>query len=121
MRNKPSLKTLESAFPGKGKILRKLLTNDQTVRDHPAAIARDRECYHRPPLHDLRLYALNAETASFGIEHAHHASADEMRCDRRCFDYLNSGDTYNTTIVRFVDGRYRVTTCGDIVERGDYV
>jgi len=36
------------------------------------------------------------------------------------FEYLNAGDTYNTTIVRFANGRYRVTDIGSIIERGNY-
>lgn len=122
MRNIPSVKTLESAFPTKGKTLRRLLQSSQAVREHPAAIDFERQCYSEPPLYLLRLYALNAETESFGIEHAHHASCDQCgRCDRRCFDYLNSGDTYATTIIRFNDGRYRVGDWGTVAERGSYV
>jgi hypothetical protein len=117
MRNnsKPSLKTLEAAFPGKGKTLRRLLTNAQAVREHPAAIARERECYSRPSLSDLRLHALNAELGTFGVEYA------EGRGSSVSFDYLNTGDSYGTTVIRFMDGRYRVGDWGTIVERGNYV
>lgn len=116
MQNKPSIKTLEHAFPGKGKVLRKLLTSEQAVREHPAAKARERECYNHPCLSDLRLNALNAELETFGVEHV------KGRGTRRSmsFDYLNTGDSYMTTIVRFSDGRYRVSSWGDIVEQGNY-
>jgi hypothetical protein len=114
--NKPSLKTLETAFPTKGAILRKLLTSEKAVREHPAAIARNAECYHAPTLADLRMHALNTETECFGVEYV------QGNGTRRSpsFEYLNAGDTYATTIVRFSNGRYRVTTWGDIVERGNY-
>jgi hypothetical protein len=116
MRNIPSAKTLEAAFPGKGKIAHRLLTSEQAVREHSAAIARDRECYNAPELHDLRLHALNAELEMFGVEYV------QGNGTRRSpsFEYLNAGDAYATTIVRFTDGRYRVTSWGDIVERGNY-
>ena len=122
MRNNiPSVKTLEAAFPTKGKVLRQLLQSASAVREHPAAIARERECYNQPPIYDLRLHALNAETECFGVEYTHHASCQQCgRCDARCFDYLNAGDTYTTTIIRFNDGRYRVGDWGTIVERGNY-
>lgn len=122
MRNKPSAKVLEAAFPGQGKTLRTLLTNNDAVRQHPAAIARERECYSSPTLADLRMTALNAELECFGVEHVHDAGADSsfMYCTGKCFDYLNTGDTYGTTIIRFSDGRYRVGDWGTIVERGNY-
>jgi len=114
--NKPSEQTLERAFPTKGKVLRRLLTSRRAVEAHPAAIARVKECYHAPTLADMRMHALNAETECFGVEYV------KGKGTRRSpsFEYLNAGDTYNTTIVRFTDGRYRVTTWGDIVERGNY-
>lgn len=35
------------------------------------------------------------------------------------FVYCNAGDTYATTIVK-VGGHFRITTIGDIMERGNY-
>ncbi len=114
--NKPSVKTLEQAFPGKGKTLRNLLVNADAVRQHPAAIALDRQCYNPPGLSYMRLTALNAELETFGIEYA------KGKGTRRTpsFEYLNTGETYATTIIRFANGRYIVSSWGDIVERGNY-
>ncbi len=114
MRNKPSTKVLEAAFPTKGKVLRRLLTSADAVRQHPAAIARDRECYNPPTLADLRMTALSAELEMYGVEYV------QGRGSSMSFEYLNAGDTYNTTIIRFRDGRYRVGDWGTIVERGNY-
>lgn len=114
--NLPSVKTLERAFPGKGKELRRLLESPAAVRAHPAAVARDRECYNRPPLHDLRLHALDAVAETCGVEYV--APGHNARSPG--FEYLNTGDTYCPTIVRFNSGRYAVTSWGDIVERGRY-
>jgi len=113
--NKPSLKTLEIAFPTKGKTLRRLLTNEQAVREHPAAMALERQCYNPPTLAHLRMTALNAELECFGVEYV------QGQGSSRSFEYCNTGDSYGTTIIRFVDGRYRVGDWGTIVERGNYV
>ena len=110
----PSLKTLENAFPTKGATLRQLLQSSDAVRQHPAAIARVRECYHEPSLVDQRLHALNAEIGAYGVEYVQ-GNGRSMS-----FEYLNTGDTYSTTIIRFFDGRYRVGDWGTIVERGNY-
>jgi hypothetical protein len=107
--NKPSQQTLERAFPGKGKVLRRLLTSD-----HDAAIKRERECFNSPSLADLRMHALNAELETFGVEYI------KGKGRSRSIEYLNTGDTYATTIIRFSDGQYRVSSWGDIVERGNY-
>lgn len=114
---KPSIKTLERAFPGHGKTARLLLTSEKAVREHPAAIARELECYNPPTLGDLRMTALNAELEMFGVEYVQGNGTHRSPS----FEYLNSGDTYDTTIVRFLNPvRYRVTSWGDIVERGNY-
>lgn len=115
MKRLPSIKSLEEAFPGKGKAMRRLLESADAVRAHPAAIERERECYHFPPLHDLRMHALNAEAETYGVEYIERYKGSSVS-----FEYLNTGDSYTTTLVRFVDGRYRVSSWGDIVERGNY-
>lgn len=113
--NKPSQKALEKAFPGKGKIAKLLLTSESAVREHHAAIARERECHNSPPLSDLRMHALNAELGMFGVEYA------KGKGRSRSFEYLNTGDTYATTIIRFENpAQYRIGSWGDIVERGNY-
>ena len=111
----PSLKTLETAFPGKGKTLRRLLTSETAVREHPAAIARDRAAYHPHALSTLRLEALNAVLETYGVEFipaGHDAKSPAI-------EYCNAGDSYAVTILR-VNGRYRVGCWADFVERGNY-
>jgi hypothetical protein len=63
----------------------------------------------------IRMTELNSIAETYGIEHAH---AEGGRYPS--FDYLNRGDTYCATLIRFADGRYRVAAWGDIVERGNY-
>lgn len=112
----PSIRTLESAFPGKGKTLRAILENAATVRAHPAAVRRMAECWNHPELSDLRMEALNAELAGHGVEYI--APGHNARSPG--FHYVNMGDTYNVTIIRLDCGRYLVSDWGAIVERGRY-
>jgi hypothetical protein len=117
----PSIKTLESAFPGKGKTLRTLLESPAAVRAHPAAVELARQCYNAPSLCYMRLTALNAEAETFGIEAVWRADGSKDCANGRpAFEYLNTGDTYAPTIIRKDTGRYIVASWGDIVERGDY-
>lgn len=119
--NLPSIKTLESAFPGKGKTLRRLLESSAAVREHPAAVKLARDCYNPPDLSYLRMTALNAEAETYGIEAVWHADGPASDCTSSpAFEYLNTGDTYALTIVRMSSGRYIVASWGNIVERGDY-
>ena len=111
----PSIRTLESAFPGHGRALRRLLDSDRAVREHPAAIARRRECLHPPSLLDQRLHALNAEAETHGVEYIAHRD-DSLR-ETLGLEYLNTGDSYASTII-FDHARrsWRVTSWGDVVE-----
>ena len=120
--NKPSIKTLERAFPGKGKALRLLLDSASAVRLHPAAIARDSTAYHPHTIATLRLEALNAVAETCGVEYCNRADnpMDKVTVWRPTFEYLNTGDMYTPTIIRFSDGRYIVADVGSIVERGGY-
>jgi hypothetical protein len=112
----PSVKTLETAFPGHGKQLRQALEMKRSqLAQHPAGAARIAECYHPPKTYDVRLHVLNAVAETCGVEYmAHKKDSFSESCG---LDYLNVGDPYTPTIVRFSDGRYRVACYGDIVER----
>ena len=69
-----------------------------------------RQCYHAPGRHDRVALALNEVIEGFGVEAlipdgAVHAVAE----------YINVGDTYDTTLVHTGRG-WRVTSWGDYVE-----
>jgi hypothetical protein len=107
--NLPSVKTLRDVFGENAKQARKIL--EMTRRELealPAGAARVRECYNPPATSDLRLTCLNELAGTHGVE------AFETR--HGWCEYLNAGDTYSVTLVRY-RGRYRVTTWGDIAER----
>jgi hypothetical protein len=120
MRRLPSIKTLDAAFPGKGKELRRALEMTKAqLKEHPAGAKRWAECYTPPSCYDLRLHVLDAIAETHGVEYIH--SVKDTFTQARGFDYLNTGDSYAPTIVRMAEsGNYRVTSWGDIVERGGY-
>ena len=113
--NLPSIRTLEETFPGMGRTLRTLLESPAAVRAHPAAVSLAEACY-APGLAQMRLAALNAELGFRGVEYVRPGRG--IRSPG--FEYLNTGDMYAPTIVRFSDGRYRVSDIGSIIERGNY-
>lgn len=113
----PSQKRLEEAFPGKGAILRELLTSAAAVNQHPAAIAREQECYHSPGLHDKRMHALNAECEGHGVEYIRHKDDGFRIGEMRGLEYINLGDPCITTIIYDCDrDSWRLTDWGSIVE-----
>lgn len=115
MANKPSLKALEKAFPGKGKELRAILTSDDAVWNNHAVIAWASQCYNAPSYMEARLCALDNVLEGYGVEYQ--AKGNNAKSPR--FWYINMCDTYTTTILR-INGHYRIGCWGDIVERGNY-
>jgi hypothetical protein len=113
----PSIKTLERAFPGKGRELRKALEAKRAeLVLHPAGAARIEECHHPPKTYDVRMHVLNAIAETHGVEYINHK--DDTFTQSSGLDYLNTGDTYALTIIRnCATGSYRVAAWGDIVER----
>ena len=112
----PSVRTLRTVFGDNAKQARAILemTRDQ-LEALPAGQSRVQECYSArwqtgtPATYDLRLTCLDALGDTYGVE--------EFQVDDGTWcDYLNVGDPYRSTIVRF-RGRYRVACWGDIAER----
>ena len=109
----PSIKTLLTLTAGnadKARELKRILTMKRSELEAlPAGAARVRECYHAPSTSDLRLTCLDAALGSYGVESFQTRNGAYV-------DYINAGDTYAPTIVRF-RGNYRVTDWGSIAER----
>ncbi|WP_144267084.1 hypothetical protein [Comamonas thiooxydans] len=107
----PSLKTLSSVFDDAQRARAILEMTRTQLLEIAACQKRDAECFHPPKTHELRMTALNAlESGFFGVESVR-STNDEYA------DYLNTGDTYAATLIRF-RGNYRVQSLGDFVERG---
>jgi hypothetical protein len=105
----PSITSIESVFPGKGKEAKAIFRMRRSELELlPAGNARVRECYHAPSTSDVRLHCLDALLETFGIE------AFQTR-NGTWVEYLNTGDTYALTIVR-MNGHYRIASWGNIAE-----
>jgi hypothetical protein len=90
--NYPSIKTISEAFP------------------HADAKAL------RNAMEDSLGGAINRLLEGHGWEYVYHATkTDDRGWPEMVFKYVNTGDTYNATIIKY-RGRYRVTTMGDMVE-----
>ena len=69
-----------------------------------------RQCYNRPWDSELKMSAINEILGGFGVEGVFSDSDMEPE-----FSYVNMGDTYDPTIVRY-QGSFRVTSWGEMVE-----
>lgn len=122
--NLPSIKTLRELSPEHAPLIRKVLEATRSeleamLESNPAlkvSRAWYRACYHPMPLHVLRMSIVSDLTECHGVEYVQRGTGE--RSPR--FDYVNTGDSYHVTLVRFDNGRYRVTSMGDIVKRGNY-
>lgn len=112
---KPSLAALEAAFPGKGRELRRALTDSTFCANHSAGFALIQQCFSRPTIRRLRLEVLNAILEGHGVDDV--AEGGNRRSP--AFDYIIMGDAYDTTILRLPSG-YWISTFGDQVEKGNY-
>ncbi len=105
----PSVRTLRAVFGDNAKQARAILEMSRTQLEAlPEGWSRVQECYNPPETYDIRLHCLNALAGTHGVE--------SFDTKHGWCDYLNAGDTYAVTLVRF-RGRYQVTTWGDIAER----
>ena len=118
----PSTRTIESAFPGHGRELRRLLEDPSAARRHPAAVARRAECYHPPTFLDQLLHALDAEAEAHGVEYIAHRDDGFRNDEMRGLEYLNVGDPYTPTLIyNHSADTWRVCGYGDIIERSPHL
>jgi len=109
---KPSRKTLEVAFPGKGGELRNVIDGTVNPAKYDSVIKLCMRAYHHPTYDHMLMTAINEILEGHGIETV------RPRYDKRAsYDYINMGDTYNATILLRSDGRLIVASWGDIVEQ----
>ena len=109
MLRSPSIKSLKTLFGENAPRAKALLRmNREQLLRTPVGAARVAECYHAPSTQDIRMQCLDALGNFYGVE-----GFDTKKGE--CL-YLNAGDTYATTLVRF-NGAYRITCWGYIAER----
>ena len=117
----PSQKTLVAAFgPEIGKRVRRLLdgrTDPATVPETAAWIA---QCHNRPRVSELIEHACNVAVGGCGMEVIRASGAwDSFYCDAVA-GYVNTGETYATTLLFDYDRRaVYVTSYGDWVETSE--
>jgi hypothetical protein len=109
----PSIKTLRARLhldADKAKTVKAILTATRAELEAlPAGAARVAECYHSPKTSDVRMHCLDAALDTYGVEAFQTRTGEWV-------EYLNNGDTYTDTIVRY-RGNYSVASWGDIAER----
>ena len=109
MLRSPTIKSLKTIFGENAPRAKSLLrmNRDQLLRT-PIGAARAAECYNPPSTQDIRMECLNALGDFHGVE--------GFETHRGWCLYLNAGDTYTPTLVRF-NLSYRIACWGDIAER----
>jgi hypothetical protein len=108
----PTVKTLSAIFGDNAKEARAILEGKKNPEDYPTVTQWVRECYHSPSRSELKMAALNELGEFCGVE----ACFSRRSCTVPEFVYLNAGDTYAPTLVRYRSGTYRVTSWGEVVE-----
>lgn len=106
----PSIKTLSAVFndPKQARAILEM-TRAQLIETEAGA-ARVRDCLNPPSTPDIRMHVLNACDAGL-----HGVEAIRLRDGCDFAEYLNTGETYAPTLIRY-NGRYRVQSVGDFVE-----
>jgi len=108
---------VREAWPDRaGQILAIIRGTRAHALTYPSAKRRDDQSYHPHDTYLLKLEAISDVLGGFGAE-----GVPEGRGRSPAFDYVNMGDTYQTTILYFPDRAvWRVGCWGDVVERGNY-
>lgn len=116
---KPSIKTLEAAFPGHGKMLRKIIDAEAITAKGvdmtgllPETARWVRSCFNYPNEVEIQLHAASELLEAHGVE-----AIFGDRITRPDFEYVNMGDTYATTLAYdHTKDRFMVTTVGGWIE-----
>jgi uncharacterized protein with PhoU and TrkA domain len=117
----PSVNTLMQIADGSREDARKVRqilemeTVEEIAEASRAADSFVRACFNTPKRGRVKLEAIDEIIRTCGVEYQ--SKGRTLRSP--AFSYLNAGDTYTVTLV-LVNGRYRVTTIGDILEHGNY-
>ena len=96
--------------------VRALLHGDIDPESYQDVNAWVRRCYFKPPYIDRLLCALNEVCGTYGAENLTRVNASYD--DRPDYEYLNTGDTYRTTLIYSnLTSSFRLGCWGEIVER----
>lgn len=116
-RRVPSVKTLHPVFGDRSQEARDLLKEDRNPEDYKSVKQWIKQCHHKPRKTELLMEALNEVAGTCGVEPIW--LEDDITWPT--FDYLNTGDSYATTLIfNRVDMTVQVTSVGDLMETGRY-
>lgn len=116
MSNLPSIKTLEAAFPTKGKEIRELLEGKRKTKDYASVQEWLKSCYNMPRYEERLMGALNEILEGHGTEAIYGKESETWPIA----EYVNMGDTYTATMLYDYDKeKVVVTSWGDWVERSE--
>ncbi len=111
----PSVKTLETGLNidrSTALRARKLMEGHLDPESFDSVDRWVRQCYHRPNQNELIMAALDELLGGFGVE-----CIREDCDDSPAADYINQGDSYNTTILYcHIRDRFIVACWGDYIE-----
>lgn len=116
----PSVQTLQRGLAVErdtAKQIRGILDGSRSpllLSNHAAAYSA--QCMGKPADYMLKLVAINEILGLHGVEYIPAGRGKRSPA----FYYLNTGDSYAVTILRFGPNQYRVGSWGDQVERGNY-
>ena len=126
--NYPSIKSLQrinGVDAAKAKAIRRVLQVGRTeALAYPTVAAYESQCYNRPESYVLKMMAINVIIEGYGVEAIDIPSGSFSNCQTPdiCIEYINLGETYETTLCRvnrYGHIAYRVIDWGTLVERYD--
>lgn len=123
---------MRQSFASEKTICQALNTDKMTAREiralvkgtidpsgYPAVKAWIDQCYNAPSQEEQVMCALNSLLEGFGVEAIQGEWLDHYH-QNIIASYVNTGDTYNTTIILdHRTDRYQLTSFGDFVERNN--
>jgi hypothetical protein len=113
--NTPSVATIAQAFPECAQEIKNLISGKTKTRQYESVKSLIQLCYTSPDYQQRIMTAINEITKQHGFEYVRHCSDD-----LKSFEYINTGDTYNKTLIMYNSGKIVVSSVGDIVEMGGY-
>lgn len=104
-------RNVHEQWPDKALDILALIRGEVSPDEYPSVRRWTAQCYHPPSRHERTACALNEVLGAYGVE-----AIFGENCTEPVLEYLNMGDTYDATLC-YVDGRWRVSSYGDEVER----
>lgn len=105
---------IRAMWPDKASTIERLVDGTLSPETFKSVQEWLRTCYNRPSQTELILHAFNEVIEGYGVE----ALGEVDMHDGPPFEYINQGDTYDTTLVyNHRKGTLFVSSWGDVAER----